>query len=227
ELRKLDLELALGADGVLGEDVENQLRAVDHTRLERVLKRFLLHRGELVVDDQRLGARGLERVLQLLELALADVGARVRPVAVLDQLGHGLDACGPRELRQLGELVVGALRRNREHEPALGLGTRRWIRLSCHAVIMPLRSEDSIRRAASSSRSSGTVMDSRTKPSPLGPHGGPGETTTPASSSTSSLNDADVCPSGTATQKYGVAFGGSTSRPLALSASASRSRRRW
>ena len=29
ELRELDLELALGADGVLGEDVEDQLRAVD------------------------------------------------------------------------------------------------------------------------------------------------------------------------------------------------------
>ncbi len=30
ELRELDLELSLGADGMLGEDVEDQLRAVDH-----------------------------------------------------------------------------------------------------------------------------------------------------------------------------------------------------
>ena len=61
---------------------------------------------------------------------------------------------------------------------------------------MPLRSEDSIRRAASSSRSSGTVSESRTKPSPLGPKDGPGETTTPACSSTSSVNEAESWPSG-------------------------------
>ena len=35
ELRELDLQLALGADGVLGEDVEDQLGAVDDTRVER------------------------------------------------------------------------------------------------------------------------------------------------------------------------------------------------
>ena len=57
ELRELDLELALGADGVLGEDVEDQLRAVDDPRLERVLEVALLRRLELVVDDQRLGAK--------------------------------------------------------------------------------------------------------------------------------------------------------------------------
>ena len=54
ELRELDLELPLGADGVLGEDVEDQLRAVDHPRAERVLEEPLLHRVELVVDEQAL-----------------------------------------------------------------------------------------------------------------------------------------------------------------------------
>ena len=42
--------------GVLGEDVEDQLRAVDDARLERVLERPLLGRVELVVDEQHLGA---------------------------------------------------------------------------------------------------------------------------------------------------------------------------
>ena len=51
------------------------------------------------------------------------------------------------------------------------------------------------------------VSEMRKNPSPLGPYAGPGETTTPASSSTSSANDSDVWPSGTHTQKYGVAFG--------------------
>src|SRR5918995_775704 len=47
ELRELDLELSLGADGVLREDVEDQLRAVHDSRAERVLERPLLRRGEL------------------------------------------------------------------------------------------------------------------------------------------------------------------------------------
>ena len=87
-------------------------------------------RRELVVDDQRLGARALERLLQLLELALADVGARVGPLAVLDELGHRLDAGRARELAQLGEGGVDALGRRGEREPALRLRTRRRIGLA-------------------------------------------------------------------------------------------------
>ena len=91
ELRQLDLELALGADGVLGEDVEDQLRAVDHARLQSVLELALLGRRELVVHDQRLGARLRERLLQLRQLPFADVGAGIRPPPLLNELGHGLD----------------------------------------------------------------------------------------------------------------------------------------
>ena len=172
ELRELDLELALGADSVLGEDVEDQLGAVDDARLESVLEAPLLHGRELVVDDQGLGGGTLEGLLKLDELALADVRARVGPLAVLHELADRLHACRARQLAQLGEfaLRVGAFRGSREHEPALGLRTRRRIRLAGrHARIMPLRSEDSIRRTASSSSSSGTVSERRKNPSPLGP----------------------------------------------------------
>src|SRR5262249_59066752 len=75
ELRELDLELPLGAHGVLGEDVEDQLRPVDHARLQVVLEEALLRRVELVVDEEALGLAVGERGLQLFELALADVGA--------------------------------------------------------------------------------------------------------------------------------------------------------
>ena len=86
ELRELDLELALGADRVLGEDVEDQLRAVDDARRERVLERALLRRVELVVDDEHVGpALGVER-LQLLELALADVRLLIGSAPLLDEL---------------------------------------------------------------------------------------------------------------------------------------------
>src|SRR5207247_11125541 len=72
ELRELDLELALGADGVLREDVEDQLRAVDDACLERVLEGTLLDGAELVVDEQHLRPGAWIDLLQLGELALAD-----------------------------------------------------------------------------------------------------------------------------------------------------------
>ncbi len=56
------------------------------------------------------------------------------------------------------------------------------------------------RSTASVSSTSGVVSEMRKKPSPLGPYMDPGETTTPASSSTSSAKDVDVCPSGTGAQ---------------------------
>ena len=117
---------------MLGEDVENQLRAVDHTRLECVLELALLHRGELVVDEQRLGTRAHKRLLELGELSLADVRARVGTWPVLDQLGHGLDACGHRELPQFRELAIALdpLGQHGNDESALGLGARRGVRLA-------------------------------------------------------------------------------------------------
>ena len=137
ELRQLDLELPLGADGVLREDVEDQLRAVDDARLELVLEQPLLGRRELVVDDEHLGAGVAVRLLQLVELPLADVAARVGRRPMLDETGDRLDACRARELVELRELVVrvDALREHGKDEPALGLETRRGIRPSRRHVL--------------------------------------------------------------------------------------------
>src|SRR5439155_16237142 len=54
ELSELDLELALGGDGVLGEDVQDQLRPVDDASLKRILETTLLRGLELVVDEQHV-----------------------------------------------------------------------------------------------------------------------------------------------------------------------------
>ena len=115
--------LPFGARRVLREDVEDQLGAVDHTRVERVLEESLLCRVELVVDQQALGAGLLVALLELLELALADVRPLRRAGTVLDDLADRLDSGGPGELLDLGQLVghVRTLSEHREDEPALGL----------------------------------------------------------------------------------------------------------
>ena len=59
ELGQLDLELALGRVGVVGEDVEDHRGAVDHRHAERRLEVALLARRELVVAGDQVGVAAL------------------------------------------------------------------------------------------------------------------------------------------------------------------------
>jgi len=142
ELGQFDLELALGGDRVLGEDVENELGAIDDPRFQRVLETALLRRSELVVDDQHLGVRLCEGGYQLLQLALADVRSRIGVRPVLDELADRLQARCAGQLVQLGEL--GCFTRRQEAgdgKRALPICPWRRIRLVVgHSDIMRLRS---------------------------------------------------------------------------------------
>ncbi len=126
ELRELDLELAFSAQRVLGEDVEDQLCAIDDTSLERVLEGALLRRVELAVDEEHLRARLLVGALQLLELALAEIRSPVGARPVLDGRPDRLDERRARKLPQLGQLVVriDSLGQHGCDEPALQRGIR-------------------------------------------------------------------------------------------------------
>jgi succinyl-diaminopimelate desuccinylase len=132
ELRKLDLELSLGADGMLGEDVEDQLGSIDDPRLEGVLERPLLGGAQLGVDEQHLRACVAVLLFQLFDLSLAHVRARVGKAPMLDNPAHGLDSGRPCELFELRELIgsVGAGSEHSKHEPTLGLGRPGAIGLS-------------------------------------------------------------------------------------------------
>jgi hypothetical protein len=90
ELGELDLELALGAAGVVGEDVEDDRRAVDHRHAERLLEVSLLARLQLVVACHQVGVRLAQRPPELSQLPLAEVVVGVWLGAALDELaGHG------------------------------------------------------------------------------------------------------------------------------------------
>ena len=131
ELRELDLELALRRSRMLGEDVEYQLRPIDDAQLERVLEAPLLARIEVVVHHEGLRPGLRHRGLQLLEAALAEVGARVGSGPTLHDLADGLDAGRAHQLAYLPELLVGVDlgSQRRDQEGTLRLGAGRRIRL--------------------------------------------------------------------------------------------------
>ena len=107
ELRELDLELSLGASTACWAKMSRISCVRSITRASSAFSRKRCCAGiELVVDEQALGLELLEALLQLLELALADVGALRRAGAVLHDAADGLDAGRARELLDLGELLV-------------------------------------------------------------------------------------------------------------------------
>jgi hypothetical protein len=132
ELGELDLELAFGAAGVLGEDVEDQLGAIDDARRQRILEVALLGRVELVIDQEGLGSGFRELRLQLPELPFPHVAALVGSRTALDQLTDGLHSGGTRKLTQLIELVllVDPWSQHGDDESPLRLRARSGIRLA-------------------------------------------------------------------------------------------------
>ena len=101
--RQLDLQLALLGVGVLGENIEDHGRAVDHRPAHDLLKVALLGGRELVVEHDRVGVDGKTRRQQILSLALADEGGRLGSVAALHDAVGLVGAGGVDEQRQLVE----------------------------------------------------------------------------------------------------------------------------
>ncbi len=124
ELGELDLELALGAARVRGEDVEDHGRAIDDRQAERLLEVALLARGQLVVAGDQVRVAGLRGGLRLGDLAGPEVGVRVRLLAALDHLADDRHAGGAQQLAQLGEVVALGQRRDAERALARAVPLR-------------------------------------------------------------------------------------------------------
>ena len=77
ELGQLDLQACLDGAGARGEDVEDQLAAVEHFDVGRFFEVAHLRRRQVVVENDHVRVGGLDMFLQLFDLALADVGGGV------------------------------------------------------------------------------------------------------------------------------------------------------
>jgi hypothetical protein len=107
ELRELDLELAFAARGVLREDVEDELRAVEHLEVGGLGDVAQLRGRELAIEDQHVRAEVHAADDQLLQLALADARAAVELIPLREDLLGYPEARG---LGEAGELVEAAQR---------------------------------------------------------------------------------------------------------------------
>ena len=106
QLGQLDLQLALEGAGALGEDVEDQARAVEGAAGEEALEVALLARRQRVIDEDEVGTRGLDGRLDLLGLAAAHEQAGVGALPHTADIGDRLDARRHREGAQLLEVLA-------------------------------------------------------------------------------------------------------------------------
>ena len=117
ELGQLDLELAVPGRGALGEDVEDQLGAVDHAQVEALGEVARLGGREVVVEDHQVDVQLEAADHQVLELAPADHRLRVDPRPALDHVSTTLDPGRARQLAQLRRVDLGRPRRRGRPSP--------------------------------------------------------------------------------------------------------------
>ena len=151
----LDLEPSFMRPGVLSEDLEDHLGAVEDARLELQLEVALLPRAQIVVADNQVESAFHLQLAQLVDLAHAD---EVRGVDLGPPLHVGaddLDACGAREVGQLGHLLAHSFLSGARQEDA---NEKRPLTRApgCDQSLSFL-----MRDIASSRRASGAVTDRR------------------------------------------------------------------
>ena len=76
ELRKFDLQLTLVAARALGENIQDQLAAIDDAHFERRFQIALLRRRQVFVDDDEVGVAFLQGLLNFVDLAAANQSRR-------------------------------------------------------------------------------------------------------------------------------------------------------
>ena len=120
ELRELHLELAVAALGALGEDVEDELGAVDRLQAGGVLESAGLGRFQVDVEDRHGGAPAHRFEDDLLQLAGAHHGARVDLRTALARGAGDGHPGGADQLQGLREMLV--VRHQADHQGALLVG---------------------------------------------------------------------------------------------------------
>ena len=106
KLRQLHLQLAFACLRMASEDVENQLRAVDHVAGKPRLDIAQLRRRQVMVEEDQRSIGRRHHLNDLVELALADEARWIRLLAALHQRGRNRCTGRTRKLLELGTARV-------------------------------------------------------------------------------------------------------------------------
>ncbi len=158
ESGRFDLETALMGTRMLGEDLEDDLRPVEHARLDLQLEVALLARAQILVADHEV-ERALElHVAQRFDLAHADEMCRIDRGSFLYVRADDLHTRGASQVGQLAHLLGYCLwRRPGKKDPDQVRPLPRGFRSDQSASFPSFL----IRAIASSRRASGAVTESR------------------------------------------------------------------
>ena len=102
ELRQLDGQAGFVRPRTRREDIENHLGAIEHLDAQLLFQIADLRRGKIVVEDDHVGVGGADHQLELLDLALAEIGRLIGRGALLSEAA---DDFGPGGFHQAGQLV--------------------------------------------------------------------------------------------------------------------------
>ena len=106
EQGQLHLGAAFGGSGVLGKDVEDHRCTVDGRSAQDGLEVALLSRGEVVIEDDRVGVDGQADRPQFFGLPGSEEGGRIGRRAALDET---LGDVGAGRVHQQGQFIQGGL----------------------------------------------------------------------------------------------------------------------
>ena len=107
QLGELDLQLAFSRAGAPREDVQDQLRAIDHLAIEPLVELAQLRRRQLVVEDHQVGVGFGRGLRQHIDLAAAK---ECRGIGLGPVLQHAQDDARARGVGKTTQLFEGMFR---------------------------------------------------------------------------------------------------------------------
>ena len=107
QLSELHLQLTFSGSRMLGKNIEDQLRSIDHSPLNNLFDIALLGRAEIVIEEQDIGVDRSGGSSNFLELASADQRCGIGTIAALQDFADHLRTGTLRQSAKFRQRFIG------------------------------------------------------------------------------------------------------------------------